>query len=406
MTKIEFTNLFIVTVVAFLAPLLLGFVPKLRMPAIVLEIVAGIILGPAVLNWVHVDEPVAIMALIGLVFLLFLSGLEVDFGQLRGRRLKLAGMAFGLSLVIAVAAGFTVKAIGLTTTPLFVAIVLVATAIGVVIPVLKDSGQITTGFGQLVVAGASIAEFGAIVLLSLLFSEQSTDVMTKVLLLGGFAILVLLVGVSIWRAERWSLLSGTLKMLQDTTAQIRIRGAFMLLIGIAVLADFFGFELILGAFAAGAILSVVDRDSMHTHKLFHAKLDAIGFGVFIPIFFITSGLRFDLSALVSSTAALVQIPIFLIALLVVRGLPAFLYRPLVGTQRSIIAGLLQATSLPFIVAATQIGLGLHVLSQSTAAALVAAGLLSVIIFPAVALTLLKRAGAEPETCAMLVDQPM
>src|SRR5438270_9440146 len=156
------------------------------------------------------------------------------------------------------------------------------------------------------------------------------------------------------------------------------------------LAQNVGLETILGAFAAGALLSLIDRDEMMTHPQFRLKLEAAGFGVFIPIFFVTSGLRFDLNALFASASTVARVPLFLLALLVVRGVPALLYGRLVGRSRAIIAGVLQATSLPFIVAATQIGVPLGVVTRASAAGLVAAGLLSVVIFPALGLALLRR----------------
>lgn len=188
-------------------------------------------------------------------------------------------------------------------------------------------------------------------------------------------------------------IAAVLLRLQDTTAQIRVRGAFMLLVGFVALASVLGLEVILGAFIAGVLLRFVDRDRMMTHPQFRQKLEAIGFGVFIPVFFSTSGLRFGLSALFASASSILLIPVFLVALLLVRGLPAIFYRPLVGGRRAMIAGLFQATSLTFIVAASQIGTQLGLIRQATAAALVAAGLLSVVTFPLVALTMLRRAEA-------------
>ena len=153
--------------------------------------------------------------------------------------------------------------------------------------------------------------------------------------------------------ERSRTIARELVRLQDTTAQIRVRGAVVLMIAFVALAETLGLEVILGAFAAGAILTLVDRDQAMTHPLFRRKLEAIGFGVFIPVFFVTTGLNFDLDALFGSTKALVMVPIFLAALLAVRGIPALLYRQLVGGRRATIAGILQATSLPFIVAAVR-----------------------------------------------------
>src|SRR5205085_8760199 len=156
-----------------------------------------------------------------------------------------------------------------------------------------------------------------------------------------------------------------------------------------------GLEVILGAFLAGAIVSVVDRDDMMTHPLLRLKLDAIGYGVFIPVFFVTTGLRYDLNAL-GNASTLARVPLSLAALLLVRGLPALIYRRVVKPAQVAAAALLQATSLPFIVAATSIGLALHVITAANAAALIAAGLLSVVLFPAIALLLLLQAVPEPE----------
>jgi Kef-type K+ transport system membrane component KefB len=269
----------------------------------------------------------------------------------------------------------------------------VATSLGIVIPLLKDAGEISSDFGQLTIAGASIADFGAIILLSLFFSRQATGIGAQVVLLGGFALLAVVVALALTRAERSMRLSTVLLRLQDTTAQIRVRGAFMLLVAFAAFAERLGLEVILGTFLAGAILALIDRDQMMTHGQFRTKLEAVGFGIFIPIFFVTSGIRFDLAALLAHPSTIALVPVFLVALLVIRGVPAVLYRPLVGGQRTIVAGLLQATSLPFIVAASQIGLELGVLSQATAAALIATGLLSVLVFPLGALLLLR--GAQP-----------
>ena len=149
-------------------------VPSLRLPAVVLEIVVGIVVGPSGLGWVEIDEPIAVLSLIGLAFLLFLAGLEVEFHKLRGRVLKLAGGGFLLSFAIAVAAGLALKAGGFVSQPLFTAIVLSATSLGIIVPLLKDSGESGSSFGQLVIAAGSIADFGAVILLTLFFSREAT----------------------------------------------------------------------------------------------------------------------------------------------------------------------------------------------------------------------------------------
>ena len=391
MTTVHFTNLLIVVAAGVLAPLVLGFFPRIRLPAIVLEIVLGIVVGPSVLGWVKPDLPVSILALIGLAFLLFLSGLEIDVERLRGPILKLTAIGFAVSFAIAIVIGLGLHAGGFVKSPLFVAIVLVATSLGVIVPVLKDSGNISSSFGQLVIAAASIADFGAIILLSVFFSGKgSTSTAGTLILLGVFGLVVALVGLAIAGFEHSMSLSRVLQRLQDTTAQIRVRAAFLLLIAFTALADSVGLETILGAFAAGALLSLIDRDDAMTHPQFRLKLEAVGFGVFIPVFFVTSGVRFDLNALFASTSTVARVPLFLLAIYLARGLPAFVYVRLLGRSRAVIAGVLQATSLPFIVAATQIGVELGVVTRASAAGLVAAGLLSVIISPALGLALLRR----------------
>jgi Kef-type K+ transport system membrane component KefB len=194
-------------------------------------------------------------------------------------------------------------------------------------------------------------------------------------------------------AEHSMRIRADLLRLQDTTAQIRVRAALVLFVGFAAVAQELGLEVILGAFVAGTVLSLVDRDEVMTHPDFRRKLEAIGFGFFIPVFFVTTGVRFDLGALTASASALVMVPVFLGALLVVRGLPALLYRRLIDRRRIVVAGLMQATSLPFIVAASTIGLELGLVDPAESAALIGAGLLSVLLFPLGGLLLLRAADA-------------
>jgi Kef-type K+ transport system membrane component KefB len=198
--------------------------------------------------------------------------------------------------------------------------------------------------------------------------------------------------LSVTRLERVTRLSTVLQRLQDTTAEIRVRASTLLLIAFVALAQKLGLETILAAFLAGATLRLVDRDQQRTHPNFQLKLEAIGFGFLIPVFFVASGLQFDLRALLGSPSSLARLPLFVVALLVVRGLPALLYRSVIGDRRVVPAGLLQATSLPFIVAATAIGLDLNLIGPATAAALIGAGLISVVAFPALALGLLQMQG--------------
>src|SRR5919199_953937 len=330
--ELHYTNLLIVVSVGFVAPLVLGFVPRVRMPSVVLELVAGVV----------------------------------------------AGLLF--------------HAAGAVKSPLFLAIVLCATSLGVLVPVLKDAGEIGSRFGQIVIAAGSIADFGAVILLSLFFSREAKSTTSQVLLLSGLIVVSVLVGLAIKGVEHSARIRSVLQMLQDTTAQIRVRGAFVLMIGLVALATQLGLEVILGAFIAGAILTLIDRDRMMTHPGFRRKLEAVGFGVFIPIFFVTSGVNYDLDAL-SGASTLARIPLFLLALVAVPGLPALAYPGVLPPPKLLVAAIMQSTSLPFIVAATAIGRDIGVITAANQAALIAAGLVSVLVFPALGLALLKRESA-------------
>ena len=205
--ELAFTNLLIIVAAGFAAPLALGFLPAVRLPSVVLEIVIGILVGPAVLGWLHVDDPVQVFSTVGLAYLLFLAGLEIDFERLRGQVLRLALVGFALSIAIAVLVGLLLKAGGLASEPLFVAIVLSATSLGVLVPVLKDADEIGSTFGQLVIAAGTIADFATVILLSLFFSRESGSTASKVILLGGLfvvAVLVALLIAGVEHSRRWA----------------------------------------------------------------------------------------------------------------------------------------------------------------------------------------------------------
>jgi Kef-type K+ transport system membrane component KefB len=253
-----------------------------------------------------------------------------------------------------------------------------------------------------VVAAASVADFGAVILLSLFFSRESSGIGAQLILLGGFAVAAAVAVMALFGVERTMVLTRVFLRLQDTTAQIRVRGAFLLLVAFVALAEGLGLEVILGAFLAGAVLTLIDRDRAMTHPEFRTKLEAAGFGIFIPVFFVSSGIQFDLGALFASGSTVARVPLFLAAILVVRGLPALVYRTALTRLETGVAALLQATTLPFIVAAAMIGMELGVIDDATGAGLIAAGLLSVLVLPLLALTLLRRAEHEPVTSA---DRP-
>ena len=398
MPEVSFVNLLIVAAVGVLAPLLLGFLPRLRVPSAVLEIVAGVVLGQSVLGWVQIDLPVEVLSVIGLAFLLFLAGLEIDLRSLRGRTLRVAGFGYVVTIALGLAVGTGLAAVGWTDSALLVAIALSATSLGLVVAVLKDAGQERSAVGRATLAGGTVADFAAVVLLTLFFSGSGRGTGTTLVLLAVFAGLVVVVGFMVTRAGRSMHLETVLVRLQDTTAEIRVRMSVLLLVGLVALAEGFGLETILGAFLAGALVGLVDRDTS-SHPHFRIKLEAIGYGFLIPVFFVASGVRLDLQGLIAQPSALLRVPVLLVALLLVRGLPALLYAGTLGWPKAVAAGLLQATSLPFLVAAATIGMEVGTISPTTGAALVCAGLLSVVLFPALAVSRLRERSLGPETKA-------
>ena len=373
------------------APLLVDLLPLPKVPPIVSEIVAGILIGPVVLDLVDDTAPLAVFSSIGLVFLFFLAGLEIAFDARDDRHLALVGVAFLISLALALVVALLFDAVELVGAPLLVAIILAATSFGIVVAVLKDAGQTGTPFGQLVIAGASIADFATVILLSLFFSSSGASFETTLVLLLLFLGVVAVVGLVLAGARGSEQLKATVTRLHRTSAQISVRIAFLLLVLLVYMSEEFGLEVVLGAFLAGAMVSLLDREKVVRDTGLTEKLEGIGFGVFIPIFFVASGVRLDLDALFSSFDTIVLVPLTVIALLVVRGVPALIYGRFVPRRQALSAGLLQATSLSFVVAATQIGVEIGELEPAAAAGLVTGGVISVLIFPALALRLLRPA---------------
>lgn len=387
---ISFSNLLIVGVVAVAVPLLLGLVPALKVPPVVLEILGGVLVGPAVLGWVHLDVAVQVTSDLGLGFLLFLAGYEIDLRLFDRRVLSLAGRAFVVSAGLALLVGYGLQLTGQIKDGLLVGITLMATALGILVPILKDAEHTETDFGHLIMAAGSLAELAPLVLLSVFFSASSANPSVELGLLAGFVALTAAVVAVTQRVRVWGPLREAVHRLESTSSQLRVRLAITFALAFAVVAERFGLAMILGAFLAGLIVRRTAQ-SPASRQQFTEKLEAIGFGFLIPVFFVSTGVGLDITALFHSTRSILLVPVFLAALLVVRGLPAGLYTRAVGRTRAVAAGFMQATSLTFIVVATVIGVQTGHQRPSTAVALVAAGLLSVLIYPPPALRLLQRA---------------
>jgi Kef-type K+ transport system membrane component KefB len=384
-----YTSFIIVAVIAFLAPLIRAMAPVILVPAIVLELVGGIIVGPHGIGIASSTEPVEVFSTVGLACLLFLAGREIQVDRLRGALLTTSLVGFAISFVLAFGAASLLHAVGLIKTPLLIAIVFVATSLSIIIVPMKDARETDTEWGQQVIAAAAVAEFGAVILLSFFYSGQRSGPGTEIFHLCLFAVLAGLLLFSLTQGAQFKRLTDAISRLEGTSAQIGVRGDFALIAAVAGIASQLGLETILAAFTVGVIRGMTSsHDQLHEQRL-----DAVTLGIFIPFFFVDSGLHFNLGALFASFSSFIRLPLFVVAVLIVRALPALIYRSRFATRRTAAAGLLQATSLSFIVVATQIGLMLNIMYPATATALVGAGLITVMIFPALAFALI----GEPET---------
>lgn len=387
---ISFATLAAVMAIALAAPLIVNMRPSLRVPSAVAEIVLGIIVGPSGFGWIHVDRTILILSTLGLALLLFLAGLEIDARSLR-HGLGRMGVTYLLSVGLAVLVALAISQVETIEAPLFVAFALASSTVGLVVPILRDANQTETRFGQLALAGCSVGEFGAILLLSLFFSGgHASSTGSRLVLLGLFVALVVTAGLALSGLSHWTRAAATLARLERTSAQLGIRLAMAVLVGFAALATALGLETILGVFIAGLVLRMVDHEEHLIHSEFRLKMEAIGYGFLVPVFFVTSGIELNFRALFVHPRHLLLVPAFIAALLIVRGLPALLYRGELGDRRAAALGLLRATSLTVPVIAASLGHQLHIFDDPTAAALVVSGVLSVIVFPPSALTLLRR----------------
>ncbi len=375
----------LLAVVAALLASLVGRVAKI--PLVVFEIVLGILVGPSVLGWVPSSDALHAVGQFGLAFLFFMAGNEIDFHAIRGRPLRRASLGWLISLVAGVLIGVL-----LAPDPIagvYVGIALCSTALGTLMPMLRDAGELRTPFGLAVTAVGAVGEFGPLLAISLFLSGRRP--LAAALVLIAFA---LIAAVAIWFAARGgherfhALVRATL----HTSGQFAIRFVVLVVAALVGLSLALGLDMLLGAFAAGVICRVLLSGAKESDaRLIETKLEAVAFGVLVPVFFIETGITFDLHTLVTDPHALLLLPILLVLLLVVRGLPGSIAAPPGSTfaDRASLT-LFSATGLPIIVAVTSIGVADHDLTSGTATALVGAGMLSVLIFPVVALTLRRR----------------
>jgi Kef-type K+ transport system membrane component KefB len=362
--------------------------PHVIVPIVVVELFLGALIGPDVLGLAEMDDILDFLGQLGLGFLFFFAGYEIELDKIRGKPLRLAAIGWAITLVMAYAIAGALMALGVVLSGLLVGSAMSTTALGTILPVLRDADKLETRLGRFVLGVGAVGEFGPVLIVTVLLGSQS-DPSTQLLLLAVFVVLAVLAALLSMRAvgRGWEFIERNM----ETSGQVPVRLTVLLLFGLVVVAADLGLDVILGAFAAGGIVRLLTQG--REAVLFEPKLDAVGFGLLIPFFFVTSGIKLDLEALVSSARALIELPLFLALFLVVRGLPAMLlYRDVLsGTERKALA-LLSATQLPLVVAITTIGVDSGNMRTSTAAALVGAGALSVLIYPALALNLVRDRG--------------
>jgi Kef-type K+ transport system membrane component KefB len=353
----------------------------LVLPVVVLELLLGILLGPWVIG-LHVSELVGFFSDLGLGLLFFFAGYEIDLRRIAGEPLKLALAGWAISLALAYTIGGVLAAAGIVLSLLYTGSALATTAIGTLIPVLSDTGDLRTRFGGYLLAAGAVGEFGPILLLTLILSGEST-LRNGLILIAFIALAVLVAVLAVRSSERtMPLLERTL----ESSSQLAVRWIIVLVFALAMLAFELGLDLLLGGFAAGVITRQVLR--RHEMPTFDSKLSAVAFGVFVPFFFVASGMKLDIGALFASASGVLKMFAFFLIFLVVRGTPALvLYRRVMDRRERVALALMSSTQLPLVLAITTLATESGHMRPSTAAALVGAAVLSTLVFPAVGLRL-------------------
>ena len=392
MIEVDTESFFVIVVIAAVAAITVVVVPRrFAPPVVVVELLLGILVGPEVLGLAETDEFIDFFSNLGLGMLFFFAGYEIDFERIRGKPLRLGALGWLISILLAYGIGGALAAAGIVVSFLYTGSAMATTAIGTLIPILRDSGELKTRFGTYLLAAGGIGEFGPILLVTLVLS--TTNPLHEAAILVAFVLLALamaLVSVRLaWRG--WPALERTF----EASSQLAVRITVVLVFGLVLLANQLGLDVLLGGFVAGMIVRLALKG--RELQVFESKLTAVGFGFFVPFFFITSGIEFDLAAL-GSVTALLKLAMFFCLFLIVRGLPAMLlYRSVLQARQRMALAFYSATELPLVVAITTIAIETGHMKSSTAAGLVGAAMLSTLIFPFVAQALQKQAVAAGET---------
>jgi len=393
------TSLAVIASCAVVAPVLANLLRRTRIPAVVLELVLGIVIGQQVLGLAHVNTVVNALSQLGLSFLMFLAGYEIDLQRIKGRPIMLATIGWLISVLLAILLAGYLVATGFALNSLVFGLALTTTALGTLLPILRDEDILPTAFGTQVLSIGTLGEFGPIVAIGVLLTGKRPAIELALLLV--FVAIAVAAAFMATRAQP----PGVVALLQkhlDSSSQLPVRIALLLVMLLIWLASTFGLDILIGAFAAGVVIRLFTPPK--DKKVISQKLEAIGFGFLIPIFFVVSGMNFDLNSLIASPTAALRVPLFALVFLVVRGVPSLLLprRQLPFSQRIPLA-FFSATALPLVVVITGIGVSSGRMRPENAAALVGAGMLSVMLYPIIGLALAGRAGVTGASTTLVVD---
>ena len=390
-------TLLLVFAIAVVAPLLAdGLGRWVAIPLVVFEIVLGLVCGPAVLGWVTPDAAVTLLAEFGLAALFFLAGLEIDFARVGGRVLRRSLLGWGVALVVATGIGMLLARD--VDAGVYIGVALTSTALGTIMPVLRDGGDLRTPFGTAVVGIGAVGEFGPLIAISLFFSGRRPGIAAAVLLA---FVVVATVAIVVSARGTHRGLHGLISRTLHTSGQFAVRFVVGVIAALVALSVALQLDMLLGAFTAGVVVRLLLASATEEDRgAVEAKLEAVGFGFVVPVFFVATGVRFDLAALTSSPTALLLMVGFAVLLVLVRGMSGLFTTPpgaSAADRRAIV--LLSATGLPVIVAVTTIGTSTGDLPRAVAAALVGAGMLSVLLFPLLAVGQRRRSRAPADPAA-------
>jgi Kef-type K+ transport system membrane component KefB len=385
-------TLLVVTAIAALTPLVVALLPGPRLPQVVVLIAGGVLVGPQGLGLAETPS-IQLLANVGLGFLFLLAGYELDLGLFRERPGRLAVVAWVITATLAAALVGGLAAVGFVRAFVPVALGLTTTALGALLPILRDNDMLGGRFGRYILAAGAVGELFPILAIAIFLGANSKFVALLSLASVGVLAVILTFAPRLVRGNR---LERILHEGEGATAQTTLRWSILLLLFLLVIAEEFGLDVVLGAFLAGIVLRRWAPGDVHSLE---EKLDAIGYGFFIPVFFVSSGMALDVRSIAEAPARLL---VFFVLLLLVRGLPALVvYRSALAAAQRVQMMFLTATALPLLVALTEIGLRNGTMLRENAAALVGAGALSVLVFPTIAVAMERRRRA-----SALPDEPI